>query len=80
MNAYSKAMAHCVPPADLEQRLAQRVLEATPAANRRVIRPMTLARRVILATVLALALSASVGAAVLVNWDDIFAELSSRYK
>lgn len=74
MNAYSKAMAHCVPPADLEQRLAQRVLEAAPAANRRVIRPMTLARRVILAAGLALALSASVGAAVLVNWDDIFAD------
>ena len=55
MNAYSKAMAHCVPPVDLEQRLAQRVLEADPVENKRVIRPMTLARRVILAAVLALA-------------------------
>ena len=74
MNAYSKAMAHCVPPVDLEQRLAQRVLEAAPAENKRVIRPMTLARRVILAAVLALALSVSGGAAVLVNWDSIFAD------
>jgi len=74
MNAYSKAMAHCVPPVDLEQRLAQRVLEAAPAENKRVIRPMTLARRVLLAAVLALALSVSVGAAVLVNWDSIFAD------
>ena len=74
MNAYSKAMAHCVPPVDLEQRLAQRVLEAAPVENKRVIRPMTLARRVILAAVLALALSVSVGAAVLVNWDSIFAD------
>ena len=74
MNAYSKAMNHCMPPANLEQRLAQRVQVSASIANKRIIRPMTLARRVVLAAVLALALSISVGAAVLVNWDGIFAD------
>ena len=72
MNDYKKAMTHCELPADLEHRLASRVLNTEPK-ERRVIRPMTLVRKAVLAAALILLLSASVGAAVWVNWDEIFA-------
>lgn len=74
MKRYERAMTHCVPPADLEQRLAQRIQTSAPAVNVRVIRPASLARRALLAAVLLAVLSVSVGAAVLVNWDGIFAD------
>jgi len=70
---YEKAMAHCEPPTDLESRLASRILETEPTVKR-VIQPMTLTRKVVLAAALTLLLSISVGAAVLVNWDEIFAD------
>ena len=71
MNRYKEAMAHCAPPAELEERLRQKVLAAPPAGSH-VLRPWSLARKAALAAVLALALTVSVGAALLVEWDAIF--------
>ena len=71
MNRYEEAMAHCAPPAELEERLRQKVLAAPPAGSH-VLRPWSLARKAALAAVLALALTVSVGAALLVEWDAIF--------
>ena len=72
MNRYEEAMAHCAPPAELEERLRQKVLAAPPAGSH-VLRPWSLARKAALAAVLTLALTVSVGAALLVEWDAIFA-------
>ena len=71
MNRYEEAMAHCAPPAELEERLRQEVLAAPPAGSY-VLRPWSLARKAALAAVLTLALTVSVGAALLVEWDAIF--------
>ena len=71
MNRYEEAMAHCAPPAELEERLRQKVLAAPPAGSH-VLRPWSLARKAALAAVLTLALTVSVGAALLVEWDAIF--------
>ena len=71
MNRYEEAMAHCAPPAELEERLRQKVLAAPPAGSH-VLRHWSLARKAALAAVLTLALTVSVGAALLVEWDAIF--------
>lgn len=71
MNRYAKAMKACTPPAELETRLRERVLAAERPKGH-VLRPWSLARKAALAAALALALTVSVGAAVLVEWDAIF--------
>ena len=76
MNRYHDAMEHCAPPPELEERLREAVLSAepTPQARPAVFRPKGFVRKAALAAVLAAVLTLSVGAAVLVNWDDIFSD------
>ena len=76
MNRYHDAMEHCGPPPELETRLREAVLSAEPGPQARpaVFRPRGFFRKAALAAVLAVALTLSVGAAVLVNWDDIFTD------
>ena len=76
MNRYHDAMEHCAPPPELEARLREAVLSAepTPQARPAVFRPKGFVRKAALAAVLAVALTLSVGAAVLVNLDDIFTD------
>ena len=76
MNRYRDAMEHCAPPPELESRLREAVLSAepTPQARPAVYRPRGFFRKALLAAVLAAVLTLSVGAAVLVNWDDIFSD------
>ena len=76
MNRYHDAMEHCAPPPELEARLREAVLSAepTPQARPAVYRPRGFFRKALLAAVLAAVLTLSVGAAVLVNWDDIFSD------
>ena len=76
MNRYHDAMEHCAPPPELEERLREAVLSAEPMPQARpaVFRPRGFFRKAALAAVLAVALTLSVGAAVLVNWDDIFTD------
>ena len=71
MNTYRKAMDLCTPPPDSEERLQQR-LSAAPVPQSRVIRPRSFVRRALLAAVLVLMITASVGATFLLDWDDIF--------
>ena len=76
MNRYHDAMEHCAPPPELEARLREAVLSAEPMPQARpaVFRPKGFVRKALLAAVLAAVLTLSVGAAVLVNWDDIFSD------
>lgn len=76
MNRYHDAMEHCAPPPELEARLREAVLSAEPMPQARpaVFRPKGFVRKALLAAVLAVALTLSVGAAVLVHWDDIFSD------
>ena len=76
MNRYHDAMEHCAPPPELEERLREAVLSAepTPQARPAVFRPKGFVRKALLAAVLAAVLTLSVGAAVLVHWDDIFSD------
>ena len=76
MNRYHESMEHCAPPPELEARLREAVLSAepTPQARPAVYRPRGFFRKALLAAVLAAVLTLSVGAAVLVNWDDIFSD------
>ena len=76
MNRYHDAMEHCAPPPELEERLREAVLSAEPMPQARpaVFRPKGFVRKVLLAAVLAAVLTLSVGAAVLVHWDDIFSD------
>ena len=76
MNRYHDAMELCGPPPELENRLREAVLSAEPGPQARpaVFRPRGFFRKAALAAVLAVALTLSVGAAVLVNWDDIFTD------
>ena len=79
MNTYRKAMSRCEPPKELEERLAQRVLDSAPAQRRTAIRPWSLVRRVSLAAVLTvLMLAVGAGAAKLVDWDGIFEKMFGR--
>ena len=72
-NEYFNAMEHCVPPEGLEERLRARVLAAAPGKGR-TVRPWSLARRAALAALVAGVLAVTAGAAVLVDWDAIFAD------
>ena len=76
MNRYHDAMEHCAPPPELEARLREAVLSAEPMPQARpaVFRPKGFVRKAALAAVLAAVLTLSVGAAVLVHWDDIFSD------
>lgn len=77
MNRYHDAMEHCAPPPELEARLREAVLSAEPEPHLHpaVFRPRGFFRKALLvAVVLAAALTLSVGAAVLVNWDTIFSD------
>lgn len=76
MNRYHDAMEHCAPPPELEARLREAVLstEPMPQARPAVFRPRGFVRKAALAAVLAAVLTLSVGAAVLVHWDDIFSD------
>ena len=76
MNRYHDAMEHCAPPPELEARLREAVLSAEPMPQARpaVFRPKGFVRKALLAAVLASVLTLSVGAAVLVHWDDIFSD------
>lgn len=78
MNRYHESMEHCAPPPELETRLREAVLSADPERNTHpaVFRPRGFFRKALLAAVLAAVLTLSVGAAVLVNWDDIFTDRS----
>ena len=73
MKLYHSAMEHCVPPEGLEERLRQRVLAAAPQETRKyVFRPRGYVRKAVLAAVLAVILTVSAGAAVLLGWDKVF--------
>ena len=76
MNRYHDAMEHCAPPPELEERLREAVLSAEPMPQARpaVFRPKGFVRKAALAAVLTAVLTLSVGAAVLVHWDDIFSD------
>lgn len=76
MNRYHDAMELCGPPPELENRLREAVLSAEPMPQARpaVFRPKGFVRKALLAAVLAAVLTLSVGAAVLVHWDDIFSD------
>ena len=76
MNRYHESMEHCAPPPELEERLREAVLSAEPMPQARpaVFRPKGFVRKAALAAVLAAVLTLSVGAAVLVHWDDIFSD------
>ena len=76
MNRYHDAMEHCAPPPELEERLREAVLSAEPMPQARpaVFRPKGFVRKALLAAVLVAVLTLSVGAAVLVHWDDIFSD------
>ncbi len=75
MNHYREAMEHCAPPAELKERLRKRVLEQNaPACPRKILRPRSFAKRALVAALIAVSFTASVGAVVLaVQWDAIFA-------
>lgn len=72
MNRYHESMEHCAPPPELEEQLREAVLSAEPEPQARtaVYRPRGFFRKALLAAVLAVVLTLSVGAAVLVDWDD----------
>jgi len=79
MNDYRKAMSHCEPPEELEQRLEQRVLWAAATRKQTAVRPWSFARKGLLAAVLTvLVLAVGAGAAKLVNWDGIFESAFGR--
>ena len=79
MNDYRKAMSHCEPPEELEQRLEQRVLWAAATRKQTTVRPWSFARKAALAAALTvLVLAVGAGAAKLVNWDGIFENAFGR--
>ncbi len=67
MNIYRKAMEECPLPEGLEERLREQVLSTAQEGRRRTVRPWTMARKVSLAAVVAVALSISAGAAGIVD-------------
>ena len=74
MNRYQAMMEQMPVPEGQAERLKERVLAFTPPA-RRPYRPRNLAQKVLLAALLLLLLTVSVGAAVeMVPWDRIFTE------
>ena len=77
MNDYRRAIERCPIPEGLEARLAERVLAAEPE-KQTAIRPMSFGKKALLAALLAVLLSVSVGAAVLVEWDEVFTRRFGR--
>lgn len=72
MNRYRQAVEQCKPRGDLAARLAAK-MPGEAVKKRRVYRPRSLARKLLLAALLALCLTASVGAAAIaLPWDKIF--------
>ena len=67
MNRYHDAMEHCAPPPELEERLREAVssVEPEPHPHPTVYRPRGFCRKALLAAILAVVLTLSVGAAVL---------------
>ena len=65
MNRYHESMEHCAPPPELEEQLREAVLSAEPEPQARtaVYRPRGFFRKALLAAVLAVVLTLSVGAA-----------------
>lgn len=76
MNRYQDMMDKVPIPAGQAERLKAAVLAAGPKGKRRIYRPRSFAKKVLLAALIAAALlTATVGAAVAsVNWDRIFTE------
>lgn len=76
MNRYQDMMDKVPIPAGQAERLKTAVLAAGPKGKRRIYRPRSFAKKVLLAALIAAALlTATVGAAVAgVNWDRIFSE------
>lgn len=74
MNRYQIAMNRCVPPDGFEARLHAKVLaEAAREPGFKPYRPLSFARKLLLTVLIALALTVSVGAAVVaIPWDQIF--------
>ncbi|MFR6041247.1 MAG: hypothetical protein ACLUHL_07660 [Dysosmobacter welbionis] len=63
MNRYHESMEHCAPPPELEEQLREAVLSAEPEPQARtaVYRPRGFFRKALLAAVLAVVLTLSVG-------------------
>lgn len=75
MNRYQNMMEQVPIPAGQAGRLKAAVLAAEPEKKRRVYRPRSLAKKLLLAAALALALAVTAGAAgEIVPWDQIFVE------
>ena len=53
MKEYRTAMEYCVPPSDFAARLEERILAVEPNQQKRVIRPLSFAKKVLLAAALA---------------------------
>ncbi|MDD3346714.1 DUF4179 domain-containing protein [Oscillibacter sp.] len=70
MNLYHSAMEHCALPEGLEQRLRERALHTPPVTARAVFRPRGFAPKALLAAILAVVFTVSVGAVV--AWDAVF--------
>lgn len=79
MNRYQVMTAQISIPAGQEERLKKSVLAAKPGKKQRVYHPKSLAKKMLLAALVAVGLTAGVGAAVAgVNWSWIFAEWFGR--
>ncbi len=79
MNRYQAMTAQISIPAGQEERLKKSVLAAEPGKKQRVYHPKSLAKKMLLAALVAVGLTAGVGAAVAgVNWSWIFTEQFGR--
>lgn len=79
MNRYQTMIEQIPVPTGQAERLKAAVLAAEPEGKRRVYRPPSFAKKVLLAALAAAALTATVGAAVAgVNWSWIFTERFGR--
>lgn len=75
MNRYQRMMEQVPIPAGQAERLKAAVLAAEPERKRRVYRPRSVGKKVLLAALVTVALTATVGAAVAgVDWSWIFTE------
>lgn len=79
MNRYQRMIEQVLIPAGQAERLKAAVLTAEPERKRRVYRPRSFAKKVLLEALVTAALTATVGAAVAgVNWSWIFTEQFGR--
>lgn len=75
MRNYREAMERCPLPEGMKERLESSVLQTCGSRRAgRTIRPWSLARRVLAAAILLALLTASVGAAVMIDWDQAFTD------